>query len=66
MPVGIATFHGPQHVFECANREYLGMVGHRDIVGKPVRQALPEVAGQGLFELPDQVYVSARRTWAGR
>jgi signal transduction histidine kinase/ActR/RegA family two-component response regulator len=57
-PVGVATLHGPQHVFEFANREYLGMVGHRDIIGKPVREALPEVAGQGLIELLDQVYAS--------
>jgi signal transduction histidine kinase len=57
-PVGVATLHGPQHVFDFANREYLGMVGHRDIVGKSVREALPELTGQGLFELLDQVYAS--------
>ena len=30
--------------------------GRRDLVGKPIRQALPESAGQGFFELLDRVY----------
>jgi signal transduction histidine kinase len=31
-------------------------VGGRDIVGKPIRDALPELAGQGLCDLLDEVY----------
>ena len=57
-PVGVAILRGPTHVFEFANREYLGMVSHRALVGKPVREALPELEGQGLFELLDAVYGS--------
>jgi signal transduction histidine kinase len=57
-PVGVAILRGPTHVFEYANREYLGMVGHRPVIGKPVREALPELEGQGLFELLDEVYRS--------
>jgi signal transduction histidine kinase len=34
------------------------MVGGRDILGKPIREALPELAGQGIFELLDQVYAT--------
>ena len=34
------------------------LVGHRHILGKPVREALPEVADQGFFELLDRVYGS--------
>src|SRR3954470_8775125 len=36
------------------------MIGKRPIRGKPIRDALPELAGQGLFELLDDVYTSGR------
>ncbi|WP_051109896.1 hybrid sensor histidine kinase/response regulator [Massilia niastensis] len=52
----IAVLRGPNHVFELTNRSYLQLIGHRQLVGKPAREALPEVAGQGFFELLDQVY----------
>ncbi|HEX9982424.1 MAG TPA: PAS domain S-box protein [Thermoanaerobaculia bacterium] len=55
-PAFIATLRGPDHVFEVANPLYRELVGGRDVIGQPVRQALPEVAGQGFFELLDQVY----------
>jgi len=52
----IAVLRGPDHVFEITNRSYLQLVGHRALVGKTVRDALPEVQGQGFFELLDHVY----------
>jgi PAS domain S-box-containing protein len=55
-PAFIATLRGPQHVFESANPQYFKLVGNRDNIGKPVREALPEVEGQGYYELLDQVY----------
>jgi PAS domain S-box-containing protein len=59
-PAFIATLRGPEHVFEIANPLYMQLVGEkRDVVGKPVREALPEVEGQGLFELLDRVYQTA-------
>ena len=54
----IAVLRGAEHVFELTNRSYQELVGKRDLVGKPVRAALPEVQGQGFFELLDQVYGS--------
>jgi PAS domain S-box-containing protein len=59
-PAFIATVRGPEHVFELANPPYYRLVGHREILGKPVREALPEVAGQGFFELLDQVYATGQ------
>lgn len=59
-PGFIAVVRGPEHVFEIANAAYRQMVGHRDIIGKPVREALPEVEGQGFFELLDEVYTTGR------
>jgi DNA-binding response OmpR family regulator len=43
-PAAIAILSGPEHVFEMANSWYLDLVGGRDVVGKPLRHALPEVA----------------------
>ncbi|WP_223637421.1 response regulator [Corallococcus sp. EGB] len=57
-PGFMCSLRGPEHVFELANRAYHQLVGHRDLLGKPVREALPEVAGQGFFELLDGVYSS--------
>ena len=55
-PSFMAVVTGPDHVFELANDSYLRLVQHRDILGKPVRQALPEVVEQGFVALLDQVY----------
>jgi PAS domain S-box-containing protein len=55
-PAFICTLRGPDHVFEIANERYYEVVGRRDILGKSVRAALPEVEGQGFFELLDRVY----------
>jgi signal transduction histidine kinase len=55
-PAIIATLRGPEHVFETANPLYRRLVGNRDIIGKPVRVALPEVVDQGFPELLDEVY----------
>jgi PAS domain S-box-containing protein len=55
-PGFMCTLHGPDFVFEMVNAAYLRLIGNRDVVGLPVRDALPEVAGQGFLELLDQVF----------
>jgi PAS domain S-box-containing protein len=55
-PAFITVLRGPEHVFELVNPPYLQLVGYRDLLGKTVRDALPELEGQGLFELVDEVY----------
>jgi len=57
-PSFIAVLRGPKHRFEMTNPGYQQLVAHRDVVGKDVRDALPEVAGQGFFELLDSVYAT--------
>jgi PAS domain S-box-containing protein len=60
-PAIICVLRGPEHVFEVANALYLQAVGRhtpQELVGRPVRAALPEVGGQGYFELLDQVYTT--------
>jgi len=55
-PAVICVLRGPQHVYELSNTLHQQLIGDRDIVGKPVRQALPELEGTGIYELLDEVY----------
>ncbi|HYO07381.1 MAG TPA: PAS domain-containing protein [Tepidisphaeraceae bacterium] len=55
-PAFLAILRGPDHVFDQANDRYYELVGRRDVLGRRVRDALPEIAGQGFFELLDRVY----------
>jgi PAS domain S-box-containing protein len=57
-PGFIAVLRGPVHTFELVNPAYRQLVAHRNVIGKPVREAVPEVEGQGFFELLDKVYAS--------
>jgi PAS domain-containing protein len=56
----ICVLRGPDHVFEMANDSYLQLVGHRNLVGKPAVEALPEVRGQGFIALLDTVNRTGR------
>ena len=58
-PSFMALLQGREHRFEFANAAYLQLVGHRDVLGLPVRQALPEIEGQGFYELLDNVFDTA-------
>jgi len=55
-PSFMAVLRGPEHVFELANGPYLQLVGGRDVIGKRVEEALPEVRAQGFVDLLDRVY----------
>ncbi len=56
-PSYLAVYEGPTHVFTLANEAYFQLIGHgRDIIGKPLLDALPEVRGQGFDVLLDGVY----------
>jgi len=57
-PSFMCILSGPDHVFELVNDAYLKLVGNRHLVGLSVRDALPDLAGQGFFELLDKVYQS--------
>ncbi|MEO5961947.1 MAG: HWE histidine kinase domain-containing protein [Thermomonas sp.] len=60
-PGFICILNGPQHVFEFVNQSYVRLAGERQFVGRPIREVMPEVSGQGFFELLDQVYASGQR-----
>ena len=54
-PAFMAVLRGKNHVFEMVNTAYYQLVGHRDIIGKTVLEAIPEVQGQGYLDLLDAV-----------
>ena len=55
-PGFIAVFMGKDHVVEMANQAYYQLVGRRELIGKPVFEALPDVRGQGFEEMLDAVF----------
>lgn len=58
-PGFITALRGPDHVFEMANDAYRSLVGSgRELIGKTVREALPEAAAQGFVSLLDNVYLN--------
>ena len=60
LPLAVAYLAGRDHVFEYVNEEFRQLIGGRDVLGRPVRAALPELAGTGRFELMDNVLESGR------
>ncbi|MES2686116.1 MAG: PAS domain-containing protein [Pseudomonadota bacterium] len=59
-PGFVAIMRGPDHVFEIANQAYVQLTGFRDVIGKPLALALPEVVEQGFVKLLDQVFTSGQ------
>ena len=62
-PALIATFQGPEHVCAFANQRFRCMVGGREVLGRPLGEALPELAAQPVGEEPfralmDRVYAA--------
>jgi PAS domain S-box-containing protein len=57
-PAFLAVLRGPEHVFALANDAYYRLVGNRELIGKPVLEALPELTEQGFKDLLDEVLAS--------
>jgi len=60
-PAMVSLTSGPDHVFELANPRYMRAIGNRQVIGRPIREALPELEGQGLFEMLDDIFATGRR-----
>ncbi|MHB8471651.1 MAG: sensor domain-containing protein [Gammaproteobacteria bacterium] len=57
-PSFMALLKGPDHIFELANATYQRLVGGRDVIGKSVREAIPEADSQGFLKLLNEAYSS--------
>jgi signal transduction histidine kinase/CheY-like chemotaxis protein len=59
-PSFMVVLRGPEHRVELANPGYMRLIGHRDIIGKTIEEALPEARAQGYLDLLDEVYRSGK------
>ena len=59
-PGFVCFLRGPEHVYELVNDAYRKVIGQRQLLGKTVREGLPELEGQPLIGLLDEVYRSGR------
>lgn len=59
-PGFMAFLSGPTHVFEIANAGYYQLVGHREIIGKTLAEALPELENQLFIQLLDDVFTTGK------
>jgi PAS domain S-box-containing protein len=57
-PGFMAQLAGADHVIQSANAAYRALAGQRDLLGKPLREALPETVPQGVIAILDQVYLT--------
>ncbi|CAN5491681.1 PAS domain-containing protein [soil metagenome] len=64
-PGFMAVMQGPRHVFALANEPYLELTGHRELIGLPFADAMPEAAEQGFAALLDEVYRTGK-PYSGR
>lgn len=55
-PSCMGILKGSNHVYELANNLYLQLIDKKDIIGKTVKEVLPELEAQGIFEFLDTVY----------
>ncbi|MCY7380910.1 MAG: PAS domain-containing protein [Gemmatimonadaceae bacterium] len=56
-PVAVAVLEGPDHVYTIASPRYTATPGGgRPLLGRTIREAFPELAGQGFVETMDRVY----------
>lgn len=59
-PGFIAILSGKNHVFQMVNQAYYDVVGRREVIGKPVWEALPDLAGQGFEAMLDGAFTSGK------
>jgi PAS domain S-box-containing protein len=64
-PAFFAVLRGPEFIFEMINPLYQELIGQRPVIGKSIREALPEAEGQGFIALLDEVYRSGK-SFVGR
>lgn len=59
-PAFFAVLSGPDHVFEMVNGSYQQLIGHRGVLGRTLREALPEAEEQGFLALLNEVYETGK------
>ena len=58
LPALVGLMRGPEMKFELANERYQALLGGRSLVGRTLREAIPELEGQGFIEILERVYAT--------
>ena len=64
-PAGICVLDGPNFVFELVNKRYQELFPGRNLVGKPLLQAVPEVENSPIYDILTTVYRTGK-TYEGK
>ncbi|HTK47059.1 MAG TPA: PAS domain S-box protein [Gemmatimonadaceae bacterium] len=59
-PSIICTLRAPDHVYEMANEQCRRLIGREDVIGRSVRELIPEIAAQGLLAILDDVLATGQ------
>jgi len=62
-PAIINVFKGNEYRFELYHPLNKELFDGKDYTGYPIREALPHLEGQGIFELLDQAYYEGKTVW---
>ena len=60
VPAAVTVLEGPAHVFTVVNPRYAALTGHRKILGKPLREVMPELESQRYIDILDSVYATGQ------
>jgi PAS domain S-box-containing protein len=63
-PGFIVSMRGPEHRVEFVNAAHRRLFSSQSWVGKTIREAFPDIEGQGFFEMLDNVYATGKRVVA--
>jgi PAS domain-containing protein len=63
-PACVALLRGPRHVYTLSNPPNDELLGKQNVLGKPVREAVPEAEALGLIALLDRVYATGEPYFA--
>ncbi len=59
-PSFVCILRGPDHVFELANDKYFQIIGRRNIIGKKLSDALPEISATPYPQILDRVFQTGK------
>jgi signal transduction histidine kinase len=63
LPALVATYHGPDHVYNFVNAAYQRYFPGQDLPGRSLREVLPETEAQGVMDVMDRVYQTGESSY---
>lgn len=63
LPALVATYHGPDHVYNFVNAAYRRYFATQALPGRSLREVLPEAEAQGVLAMMDRVYQTGESSY---